>query len=81
MYDISREEQMQIIKKLYRSYDAMSSTKKFNEKYQDKIGKMGDHQMLMSDFCRKMRQTDFSDLYVERFTKEVTGQEVDLDTV
>lgn len=81
MYYISWQEQQLILEKLYRSTDAISSTRKFNEQYEAKLGKMGEHQMPISEFCRKMRQTHFSDLYVERFTKEVTGQDIDLDTV
>ena len=79
MYYISREEQMQVLKKLYRSYDAVGSTKKFNERYQDKLGKMGEGQMAISDFARKMRQTHFSEVYIEKFIKESTKQDIDLD--
>ncbi len=81
MYYISWQEQQLIIEKLYRSTDAISSTRKFNEQYAAKLGKMGERQMLLNEFCRKMKQTHWSDFYVERFTKEVTGQDVDLDTV
>ncbi len=81
MYYISWQEQQLILEKLYRSTDAISSTRKFNEQYEAKLGKMGEHQMPITEFCRKMKQTHFSDFYVERFTKEVTGQDVDLDTV
>ena len=80
MYYISYEEQRQVIEKLYRSTDAISSTEKFNKQYQDKLGKMGEGKMAISDFARKMRQTHFSEVYIERFIKEVTGQDIDLDT-
>ena len=77
---ISREEQRLVIEKLYRSTDAITSTKKFNAQYQDQLGKMGDGSMHLTEFARKMRKTHFSEVYIERFIKEVTGQEIDLDT-
>ncbi|MBT7552876.1 hypothetical protein HN670_00225 [bacterium] len=80
MYYISREEQIQVIKRLYRSSDAISSTKRFNEQYRAKLGKMGEGKMAISDFARKMRQTHFGEVYIERFIKKVTKQGIDLDT-
>jgi hypothetical protein len=80
MYYISREEQMQVLKRLYRSSDAVGSTRKFNEQYSNKLGKMGEGKMAISDFARKMRQTHFSEVHVERFIKEATKQDIDLDT-
>ncbi|MBT4349651.1 hypothetical protein HOD19_02615 [bacterium] len=80
MYYISYRDQMLVIEKLYNSTDSVTSTKKFNEKYANKLGKMGVGQMAISDFARKMRQTHFSEVYIERYIKDVTKQDIDLDT-
>ena len=78
---ISAQEQMLIIEKLYRSDDALSSIKKFNDSYKDQIGEMGKYQLLVNDFARKMKKTEFSSYDVERFTKEVSGKTIDLETL
>lgn len=78
---ISPEEQQLIIERLYRSDDALSSTEKFNEEYASKIGKLGYQTLPLSDFTRKMKQTDFTSFDVERFTKEIVGETIDLETL
>ena len=76
---ISAQKQMLIIKKLYRSKDSITSTKNFNHKYQDKIGKLGVNSILIKNFARKMKKTSFSSYDIERFTKDVTGKIIDLE--
>jgi hypothetical protein len=76
---ISGEQQRLVIEKLYRSTDSITSTKKFNEKYADSIGPVGKFSMKMTDFARKMKETDFSSIRVERAMREVTGRSVDLE--
>ena len=78
---ISAQKQMLIIKKLYRSKDSITSTKNFNSKYQDKIGKLGINNILIKNFARKMKKTSFSSYDVERFTKTITGKTIDLETL
>jgi hypothetical protein len=78
---ISPKQQMLIIEKLYRSQDSIYSTEKFNKEYQDKIGKMGDRTLELNDFARKMKKTAFTSFDVERFTKEITGEIIDLETL
>ena len=78
---ISPQEQLLVIEKLYRSTDSISSTKKFNTKYQSKIGRMGIRSMPITDFARKMKQVHFTSYDVERFTKAVTGKTIDLETL
>ena len=78
---ISPEEQRLILEKLYRSDDALSSTEHFNKAYKDQIGELGRNNMLLNDFARKMKQTHFSSYDIERFSKEVTGKTIDLETL
>lgn len=78
---ISWRDQQLIIEKLYRSEDAITSTKKFNEKYQDKIGKLGEKEMLLNDFGRKLNETEFDSFYIERYIKEVTGKDLNLEAL
>lgn len=75
---ISREDQMLVIEKLYRSSDAITSTKKFNEKYGQNLGEKA---IKLTDFGRIMKQTDFTSYDVERFTKEITNQDIDLESL
>ncbi len=78
---ISAGEQRLIIEKLYRSTDSITSIIKFNSKYQNRIGKLGEHNMLITNFARKMKKTSFSSYDVERFTKTITGKTIDLETL
>ncbi|MDP2812812.1 MAG: hypothetical protein Q8O32_03915 [bacterium] len=78
---LSPEEQRLIIEKLYRSDDSITSTERFNKAYSDQIGKFGKITMPLNDFGRKMKQTDFTSQEVERFTKEVSGKTIDLETL
>jgi len=78
---ISPKEQMLVIEKLYYSNDSITSTNKFNEKYKDKIGEMGEVTLRMYDFARKMKETDFRYEDIERFVKEITGQEIHLHSL
>ncbi|RJQ34441.1 hypothetical protein C4566_02070 [Candidatus Parcubacteria bacterium] len=79
--EISSEQQRLVIEKLERSSDSLTSTKKFNEKYASNIGHMGERAMIITDFARKMKATEFSSYDVERFTKEVTGKNIDLESL
>jgi len=78
---ISPEAQRLIIEKLYYSQDSITSTNKFNKLYQDQLGKMGEITLRMYDFASKMKKTDFKIYDIERFTKEITGQDIDLDSL
>lgn len=78
---ISAEEQRLVIEKLYRSNDSITSTENFNKKYQDKIGRMGESSIRLTDFGRKMKQTEFSSYDVERFTKDIIGETPDLESL
>ena len=78
---ISPKEQMLVIEKLYYSNDSITSTNKFNKLYRDKLGKMGEKTLRMYDFATKMKETDFKIHDIERFTKEITGQDIDLDSL
>lgn len=71
---ISPEEQRQVIKKLYRSDDSISSLEKFNAQYQAKIGPLGERTLTLTDFARCLKQTHFPSFEVEKFTTEVTKQ-------
>ncbi|MCD4760555.1 hypothetical protein K8R42_01520 [bacterium] len=75
---ISAEEQRLTIEKLYRSNDSITSTNKLNKQYGLRLGQAG---MKLTDFGRKMKQTKFSSYDVERFTKEITGKNVDLESL
>lgn len=76
---ISAEQQRLVIENLYRSTDSISSTNKFNEKYADSIGPIGRYSMKMTDFGRKLKETEFSSIRVEKAMREVTGRSVDLE--
>ncbi len=78
---ISAQDQRLVIEKLYRSTDSITSTEKFNSEYRDKIGKLGDHSILLTEFGRKMKKTSFSSYDVERFIKDVLGKTIDIDTL
>ncbi len=78
---ISWRDQQLIIEKIYRSEDAITSTKKFNEEYQDKIGKVGEAEMLLNDFGRKLKETGLDSFYLERYIKEVTGKDLNLEAL
>lgn len=78
---ISPDEQRLILEKLYRSDDALSSTKRFNDSYANELGKFGENRMLINEFARKMKKSHFNSYDVERFTKEVTGKTIDLETL
>lgn len=78
---ISWQNQQLIIEKIYRSTDAITSTKKFNEEYSDKIGKVGEAEMLLNDFGRKLRATGLDTFYLERYIKEVTGKDLNLEAL
>lgn len=75
---ISPEQQRLVIEKLYYSTDSITSTNKFNEKYQDKLGKMGDRTLRLYDFAQKLKKTDFGQNEIRRFTKDITGQDIHL---
>jgi len=75
---ISPEEQMLVIEKLYRSQDSITSTKKFNQTYGDKTGKMGERTLSLNDFYRALRKTDFLRLECKRVIKEITGHKIEL---
>lgn len=78
---ISPNEQRLIIEKLYYSDDSITSLKKFNAQYEDQLGKMGEHTMSLWDFAHKMKRTEFKSYDVERFTLEITGKKIDLETL
>ena len=78
---ISPKEQMLIIEKLYYSNDSITSTNKFNEKYRDKLGKMGERTLRMYDFLRKMKETDFNREDLERCIEDITGENIHLDSL
>lgn len=78
---ISWRDQQLIIEKIYRSEDAITSTKKFNEEYAEKIGKVGVQEMLLNDFGRKLKETGLDSFYLERYIKEVTGKDLNLEAL
>lgn len=78
---ISPEEQRLVIEKLYYSNDSITSTNKFNEKYRDKLGKMGERTLRLYDFARKMKETDFKREDIDRFIEDITGVDVHLDSL
>ena len=78
---ISPDEQRLIIEKLYYSDDSITSLKKFNKQYKDEIGRMGERTMSLYDFGHKMKKTDFKSFDVERFTLDITGKKIDLETL
>ncbi len=78
---ISWRDQQLIIEKIYRSEDAIGSTEKFNAKYQDKIGKLGERELLLNDFGRKLLATGLDSFYLERYIKEVTGKDLNLEAL
>lgn len=78
---ISIAEQRLVIEALYRSEDSITSVNSFNKIYQDKIGKIGERTLLLSDFGRKIKKTKYSSYDIERFIKQVTGKEIDIDTL
>lgn len=78
---ISWRDQQLIIEKIYRSTDAITSTEKFNEEYADKIGKVGEAEMLLNDFGRKLKETGLDSFYLERYIKEVTGKDLNLEAL
>lgn len=78
---ISAQEQRLILEKLYRSDDALTSTKRFNEAYQSQLGELGENNMLLKDFARKMKHSHFKSYDIEHFTKDVTGKNIDLETL
>lgn len=78
---INPDQQRLIIEKLYRSNDSITSLKKFNEKYKDKVSKMGERTLDLNDFARQMKKTEFTSFDVERFTKDITGHNIDLETL
>ena len=75
---INPHQQKLIVEKLYRSTDSITSLDKFNEQYEGKIGRLGERTLTLGDFARLMKQTAFSDYDIERFTKEITGLDLDL---
>ena len=77
---ISAQDQRLVIEKLYRSTDSITSTEKFNSEYSDKIGKLGDHSIPITEFGRKMKKTSFSSYDIERFIKDITSKTIDIDT-
>ena len=78
---ISPDQQRLVIEKLYYSNDSVTSTHRFNKKYKDKTGTMGQVTMRLTTFGRKMKRTDFSSYDVERFTKSVVGDTSDLESL
>jgi hypothetical protein len=75
---ISPEQQRLVIEKLYYSTDSITSTEKFNKKYQDKLGKMGEQTLRLYDFAQKLKKTDLKRDDILRFVKDITGQEIRL---
>ncbi len=78
---INPDQQRLIIEKLYRSNDSITSLERFNKQYASKTGKMGERTMPLNDFARKMKKTEFSSFDVERFSKEIIGQDIDLESL
>ena len=78
---ITPQQQKLILEKLYRSSDAIRSTEKFNHEYGHKVGEMGISSLKITDFARKMKRTHFISRRVENATKQVTGKDVDIETL
>ena len=76
---ISPDQQRLIIEKLYRSTDSITSLKKFNEEYLDKVRKMGEKTLSLGDFAREMKNSSFSSFDIERFTKDITGYDMNME--
>ena len=75
---VSPEKQRLIIEKLYYSTDSITSTEKFNKKYQKQLGRMGEKTITLYDFSQKLKKTDFKQFDIRRFIKDITGQDVHL---
>ena len=78
---ISPEKQRLVIEKLYYSTDSITSTEKFNKLYQDKLGRMGEQTLRLYDFAQKLKKTKFDHYDIQRFIKDITGQDVHLDSL
>ena len=78
---ISPEEQRLVIEKLYYSTDSITSTDKFNKLYQKELGRMGEQTLHLNDFARKLKKTDFKPYDIQRFIKEITDQDIHLESL
>ena len=48
---------------------------------EDKIGKLGERELLLNDFGRKLLATGLDSFYLERYIKEVTGKDLNLEAL
>ncbi len=78
---ISPEQQRLILEKLYRSDDALSSTEKFNKQHGATLGQLGERSMEASEFARIMKTAGHKSLEVEKHTKDISGHEIDLESL
>lgn len=78
---ISPEDQRLVIEKLYYSTDSITSTDKFNKLYQGQLGRMGEQTLRLYDFAQKLKKTKFDHYDIRRFIKDITGQDVHLDSL
>ena len=78
---VSPEKQRLIIEKLYYSTDSITSTEKFNKKYQGQLGRVGEKTLTMFEFARKLKKTEFKQYDIQRFIKDITGKDVHLSSL
>ena len=74
---ITPEQQRLVIEDLYNSTDSISSTKKFNEEYEENLGKVGIITMGLNDFVRLLLKTEFNHWKIEKVIKQITDEDVD----
>ena len=77
---ITPEQQKLIIEKLHRSNDSIASLNKHTQEYSS-LGKLGDRTMPANDFGRIMKKTSHKSFEVEKYTKDVTGHSIDLESL
>ena len=73
---ITRQQQMLVIEKLYRSNDSITSTNKFNEAYASKLGRVGIRSIPLNDFYRLLKQTSFLRIRIKTAIKKITGETI-----
>lgn len=78
---ITPESQRKIIEKLSRSNDSLTSTSRFNEKHASEIGKMGDRSLDPREFARRMKESGMKSQEIEKATKQITGHDIDLESL
>jgi len=78
---ISPEKQRLIIEDLYNTSDSITATRKFNDRYEDSLGRVGEVTMSLYDFAKILNKSHFNWYHVDKAIKKATGVDMDMGSL